>query len=124
MKFTSQVPSVGVNKPDTPTEYTMTINGCAFKGMNELKIETDKYLSRFMNSYDCIGSAEYIQRYKSIAHLHAAFDLNALPHQVIVAINDYTQFVNLVYKNKVHESTYREPISESALLEKNKKGFV
>jgi len=69
-----------------------------------------------MNSYDFIGSDEYIQRYQKIAHLHAAFDLNVLPHQVIMAINDYTQFVNLVYKNKIHESTFREPISDRKLI--------
>jgi len=77
-----------------------------------------------MNSYDCIGSPEYIQCYKNIAHLHAAFDLNVLPHQVIIAINNYTQFMNLVYKNKIHVSMFREPITESSLLGKNKKGFV
>ena len=112
VKFTSEVPSVGVNNKVTPTEYTMTINGCAFNGMNALKNETDKYLSRFMNSYDCIGNAEYIQRYQNIVHLHAAFDLNVLPHQVVMAIKDYTQFMNLVYKNKIYESIHNEPISE------------
>jgi len=124
VKFTSQVPSVGVTNPDTPREYAMTINGCTFDGMNEIKNETDKYLFRFMNSYDCIAIDEYIHRYKIIAHLHAAFDLNVLPHQVIIAINDYLQFMNLVYKNKIHVSVSGEPISDSSLVGKNKKGFV
>jgi len=124
VKFTSQVPSLGVTNTDTPREFTMTIDGCAFNGMNELKNETDKYLSRFMNSYDCIASNEYIHRYKNIAHLHAAFDLNILPHQVIRAINDYSQYMNLVYKNNIHVSVSGEPISDSSLVGKNKKGFV
>jgi len=32
VRFTSEVPSVGVNNQVTPTEYKVTINGCAFNG--------------------------------------------------------------------------------------------
>jgi len=58
----------------------MSVNGCAFDGMNELKNETEKYLCRYYNTYEFVASVDYIQRYANIAHLHAAFDLNVSPH--------------------------------------------
>jgi len=51
---------VGVNSLSTPKEYIMSINECAFDGMNELKNETETYLRRFRNTYEFVASVYYI----------------------------------------------------------------
>jgi len=45
--------------------------------------------------------------------------LNVLPHQVIRAINDYSQQMNPVYKDNVHEAATGSPKLSEALQQEN-----